>query len=522
VGVLEASALLADLPARALRLGAGAPAVVASGQAVESEWVGAFVDIPRDDCLLSYARGAPSIEDVDLAVYAEDGSALAVDEGRDVHPTVLLCAPHPDRVYVAAHVVEGEGLVAVGAQVVPREREAIVARSLGARGAVSQGPRPADAWPGLDDAVREHRQGLAGTWEEVKRIAMAADVRAATYVSVPLDADKCVDALVVPDDDVALIDVEMLDASGQVLGRVDEGTGPRALTVCSPIAMTGTLALRPHIGRGLAAVVIARAPIDSARDLSLRPDIAWVGSASPLPRAIQDREAALSRRGYGGPETSLTGTLAIGRRVSVPLELKGLAGGCSRVDVVAGAPLALVAARLVDDGGNQVAQGEGPSSAALFACVRGPVHLELEARGRPGPFAVSVRAERWHDAVFGAHPLAAARMLARAASGPASMLDGKAASVRELALDPVRTLAWNELVPAGGCIRATVGVEGPGAGVELRAFSEQGDELDRSESLQASSVQACAAADQAANVRFEVRSSAGRMDGVLGERASKD
>jgi hypothetical protein len=521
-GTLEASALLADAPARALRLGAGAPTVVASGQAVDNEWVGAFVDIPRDDCLLSYARGAPSIEDVDLAVYAEDGSALAVDEGRDVHPTVILCPPHPDRVYVAAHVVEGEGLVAVGAQLVPRDRQAILARALGARGAVSQGPRPADAWPGLDDAVREHRQTLSGTWEEIKRVAMSADVRTATYLSVPLDADKCVDALVVPDDDVALVDVELLDATGQVLGRAEEGTGPRALTVCSPVAMTGTLSLRPHVGRGLAAVVIARTSLDAVRDLPLRPDVAWTGAASPLPRAIQDREAVLSRRGYGGPESSVTGTLAIGRRVSVPFQLKSSEGGCSRVDVVAGAPLALITARLIDDAGDQVARGEGASSVVLFACVRGPVRLELEARGRPGPFAASVRPERWREAVFGAHPLAAARMLARAAAGPTSLLEGKAGAVRELALDPVRTLAWTEVVPAGDCVRATVGVEGPGAGVELRAFDEQGQELDRSESVHAASVQACAAADQAATVRFEVRASAGTMDGVLGERTAKD
>ena len=107
-------------PARAVRLGAGAPSLVASAQAIDNSWVGGFVDVPRDDCVLGYARGSSSIDDVDVAIYSEEGTTLAVDEGRDVHPTVLMCAPHPDRVYLAAHVVEGEGLVAVGAQLVPR------------------------------------------------------------------------------------------------------------------------------------------------------------------------------------------------------------------------------------------------------------------------------------------------------------------------------------------------------------------------------------------------------------------
>ena len=128
-------------------MGAGAPALVASGEVVENEWLGGFVDVPRADCLLAYARGSASIEDVDVAIYSDEGTQLAVDEGRDVHPTVLLCPPHPDRVYVAGHVAEGEGVVAVGAQIVPKEQATVVGRSLGARGALADGPRPADAWP---------------------------------------------------------------------------------------------------------------------------------------------------------------------------------------------------------------------------------------------------------------------------------------------------------------------------------------------------------------------------------------
>ncbi|MGD0530063.1 MAG: hypothetical protein ABSE49_33315, partial [Polyangiaceae bacterium] len=109
-GELDARTLLGELPARATRLGAGAPSLVSSVEAIDNEWVGGFVDVPKDDCLLGYARGSSTIEDVDIAVYSDEGAQLAVDEGRDVHPTVLLCPPHPDRVYVAAHVVDGEKL----------------------------------------------------------------------------------------------------------------------------------------------------------------------------------------------------------------------------------------------------------------------------------------------------------------------------------------------------------------------------------------------------------------------------
>lgn len=521
-GALDPRALLAELPTRASRLGAGAPAMISSSEAIENDWLGGFVDVPREDCLLGYARASSSIDDVDVAVYSEDGTQLAVDEGRDPHPTVMLCAPHPDRVYVAAHVVEGEGFVVVGAQLVPKERATIVARALGARGAIGEGPRPAEAWPGLDDAVREHRASLGGKWDEFKRVALSVDARVPTYVSLPIEADQCVDAVIVPDSDVALLDVEAFDGEGRVTARAREGTGQRTLTVCSPMSMSqGTLSVRPHVGRGLAAVVLARARGDVARDLAARPDIAWTAGSQPLESARTARNALLAKAGYEPPVATSSGTLVLGRRISVPLELKALGGGCARVDVVAGAPLALVEARVWDDSGSMLASAEASASVALFACARGAARLELETRGRPGPFAVTLRPERWKDPVFAAHPLAASRMLARAAAGPDMLLDGREAPARDVSLDATKVTGWTETISAGRCVRVTVGAQGEGAGVELRAFDPaDGADLDRSEAAHAATVRACAPQSAARDVRFEIRLSSGHLDAVVGERTS--
>jgi hypothetical protein len=167
-----------------------------------------------------------------------------------------------------------------------------------------------------------------------------------------------------------------------------------------------------------------------------------------------------------------------------------------------------------------LASGEASSSLALFACARERARLEIEARGRPGPFAVTVRSERWNDAAFAAHPLAASRMLARAAAGPDMLLDGKAGPARELSLDATRTVAFTEPIPPGRCLRVTAGAQGDGAGIEIRAFEGADGEIDRSEAAHAASVRACAPSDSARNVRFEMRASAGRMDAVVGERVS--
>jgi hypothetical protein len=180
-GELDARSLLGDLPTRAMRLGAGPIAMVASGElAMPEERLGAFVEVPVDACLLAYARGAASVEDLDVSVYSEEGTPVALDEASDVHPTVLLCPPHPDRVYVSARAPAGDGLVALAAQLVPRDHAALVARALGARGAVGEGPRPADSVTGLDDVVRTHQTELGGTWELFRKTLVSADTRAPT------------------------------------------------------------------------------------------------------------------------------------------------------------------------------------------------------------------------------------------------------------------------------------------------------------------------------------------------------
>lgn len=520
VGELESRALFADLPPRASRLGAGPLSVVASGEMGEGERVGAFVDIPSDVCLLAYGRASGSVEDLDIAAFADEGNPVAVDEGPDPRPTLLLCPPHPERVYLAAHVAAGEGLVALGAQLVPAERAAEVARAVGARGGFGEGPRPAEAWPGLDDKVRTRRAALGGTWEEIKRLAIALDARAPGLVTFPVEADACVDLLVVPDETVALLEVEVLDADGRVIARAREGGAERAATVCSPLAFTGSMSIRPHVGRGLAAIVIARGRGGTARDLSARADVAWVAPVQPLEQTRSARNAALAKAGYGAAAATTSGALSIGRRASLPLDL-GAAPACTRVDVVAGAPLALVEANVWDDAGTLVTRAEGPDGATLFACGKGKVRLDLETRGRPGPFSVLSRKERWQDPEFVRHPLAAARMLARSVDGAGMLHEGAPLGVRAATLDGAKLLSWEVQVPAGKCLRASAGAQGEGTGLELRVFDvATSEEIDRSHAATAAAVRACAPANGARPVRVELRATSGKLEVVVGERTS--
>lgn len=512
-GPLEARPLLGDLPARASRYGAGPLAIVASGPMAEGERVGAFVEVPKDVCLLAYARSSASLEDIDLAAFAEEGNPIAVDEGPDPKPTILVCPPHPERVYVAAHAAAGEGLCVIAAQLVPRERADAVGRAVNAHGATPKSP---ESWPGLDDHVRAHRAAIGGTWEEQHRVAVAVDARAPSSVALSIDEGGCADVVVVPDDDVAVVDVDAFDADGRLVARARDSVAVRSITVCSQAAVAGSLQVRPHVGRGLVAVVIAKAKGDSAREMLTRPDVAWVASGQPLDAARAARERVLGKAGYGAATTTHAGQLQLGRRATVPVTLAG--APCARVDVVAGAPLALVEAAIWDDGGALLASGDGADGAVLFACRKGKARIDLGTRGRPGPFSVLVRPERWSDAAFAAHPLAASRMLARS-SGPASGAHaGKAGVVRHAVLEPARRYVHDANIPAGQCVAVAVGVEGEGTGLELRAFDAvTGDELDRAHGQDAAAVRACAG-PAARSIRVEARATAGKLDAVLGER----
>lgn len=514
-GNLDVQPLLGDLPQKAQSLGAGPVAIVTAGPLGEGERVGAFVDVPKSVCLLFYARSSASLEDVDLAAFADEGNPLAADETRDAKPTLLVCPPHPDRVYVAVHAAAGEGLCVVAAQLVPRDKADAVGRAVGARGAAEKRP---ETWPGLDEVVRRHRGAIGGTWEEVRRVAVPVDARAPSAVAFQVEEGGCSDAVIVPDDDVAALDVDVLDGEGRLVGRAREGTPARAVTVCSSRALTGSLQVRPHVGTGFAAVVIGKSKGDGARDLMMRPEIVWGAPNLPLDQARSGREQLLAKAGYGGGAALPSGQLTLGRRVTQTIDL-GSAGSCLRLDVVGGAPLALVDAAVWDDGGALLASGEGADGAVLFACGKGKARVDLGTRGRPGPYAVLTRPERWRDPAFVAHPLASSRMLTRLLAGVVH--EGKPGTVRSALLEPTKRHVQDANIAAGQCLAVAAGVAGDGTGLELRLFDAvSGEELDRSHGQTAAGVKACAATAAARSVRVEARATAGRLDAVIGERVT--
>ncbi|MGH7329668.1 MAG: hypothetical protein ACREJX_15080, partial [Polyangiaceae bacterium] len=343
--------------------------------------------------------------------------------------------------------------------------------------------------------MRAHRDALGGKWEEVRRVAVTLDARAPTLVGFSVEANQCLDVMVVPDEDVALVDLEAQDGEGRLIGRSRESGRDRTLTVCSPLTIDGSFVLRPHVGNGIAAVVIARAPADHVRDPSSRAQLAWTSASGSLDVNKAARDGDLVKSGYGAATSTSNGTLVLGRRSTIALDFgskNAKSAPCNRVDVVGGEPLALVDAEIWSAAGELVTRAEGSSSATVFSCAHPKAEIDLEARGRPGPFSVLARPERWSDAVFAAHPVAAARMLSASTSGASSHIEGTAVAVKVFSLDATHRATLDESVKAGQCLDIAVGGEGEGTYLEVRV-SDAGtsEDLDRDSGSFGAHVRVC-------------------------------
>jgi hypothetical protein len=451
--------------------------VVATGAGAPGDNLGGRVELAEDLCGLFLARGSPSIQDLDLFVYTDDGAVLGADETQEAGGSALVCPPHPRHVYAFGRVAAGHGMFTVSAQTV---RPADATRSAHAAGVPSLTEQAIGAagWPGLDEALAARRLELGGAWRDVRRVAIPMDPRIPTRVSSPIGPEQCLDVLVLPAEEVAFAELTVLDSAGRIIGRApNEGQRP-ALVICSAARSQVTLELQPHAGRGMAALVLSvtsdRKALDPGATLSLRD----AGGERTLDEARADLDRSIGSV-HGARSVLARGSAAIGRRESRDVEL---AAGCTRFDVVAGAPLRGVEAWLWsagEGGGALLAHDDGSGLATLFACSpAAKARLDVEAVTRAGPYALEARVTKLRAGLYGEHPLAASRLLGRlwaAARIPSPEAAG--APVR-LDLSPTALARHTLEVPARSCLDATIAV-GPGAeGVELRLIdASKNDEL---------------------------------------------
>jgi len=452
-------------------VGASEPQFGSTGAGVPGDSLGGLVDLPVDACALILARGAANVQDLDVFAFADDGNVLASDESSAKDASVLLCPPHPGRVFVSGRMAAGFGLFGVSVQTLPVELASVFEQRFHTTPNTASEVGELDSdWPGLEERLTLHRRRLPGAWESLRKLALPLDPRAYASVSVTVEADRCIDLLMTPSDEVAQLDLEIMESNGRWIGSAEPQGSDRTLMVCSPDTRELTVRCRPHAGRGFGALVISRSESGAARQAmqhAARFDLRPAGPLSELRQAHAER---LERMGYGPARVLHEGELPGERRISLDLEL---ARGCSRVDVITAAPVASIAAWLWDSGGNLIGEDARGSTATLFACgpeTRGRLDLETLARG--GTFSVEVRHEPAFPAAAGQYRLAMNRLL--------GLLDRRGllhslASVPDVQLSRVSAteLARFTLpLEAGHCLELAAALDRGTSGLEVRLFED--------------------------------------------------
>ncbi len=283
--------------------GAGPLRVVGFGSGAPGDVVDAFVFIPQERCALVYARGNDTIEDLDLHAFGDDGTEFGSDEAPDAEPSLLICPERDTRLYLAARVAQGHGVLALGLHDLAPQDAVRIARAIGARNHSSD-PRDVDEpWPGLGEALELHREEIGGHWIDQRRVALPVDSRVATHISVTVPAQRCLDALALASDEVARLELLAEDENGRIFARGRQKGPNRSLLFCAgEQAQELRLMIRPHAGRGLAVLTVSttRGPQDRF-DLNPAIPVEYLStgdtakSDSPSPFAAYGQKAFTAR-----------------------------------------------------------------------------------------------------------------------------------------------------------------------------------------------------------------------------------
>lgn len=462
---MEAVELLMGDEVRAAReIGADEPGLALTGTGISGDSLGGFVDIAEGRCGLLLGRGTRGVQDVDVFVFDDDGTVLASDEAPARDASLLVCPARATRVYASTRLAAGFGLFGLTLQAIAPERAALLGDRFGvAPGRSSEATELGSNWPGLDERLAEHRRRLGGRWETLRKVALPLDPRAYVNVSASVEANTCLDLYLTPSDDVAHLELEVLDASGRWLGSGDARGLDRHLMICSSEPREIAIRSRPHAGRGLAALVVSSSGSAEVGGGTARYDIRPEGD---LRSRLEAHDARLARLGYGRSTLLREGSLSTERRTSLSLTL---APGCSRLDVLTAAPLRSLRAWLWDTRGQLIADDVGGVDATLFACGPGTsARLDLDTASRGGAFALAVRHAPSAPRAAADSALAMGRLLA--------LLDARRRlpSLDRLPEVQVAQVSDSELarvsllIAAGRCLELSAALDRGVSGLEVR------------------------------------------------------
>lgn len=498
---------LRDTARQAEAAGASKVRLAAFGSGTPGDSVEGFAALGPDSCILAFARASRSILDLDLHAYGDDGTQFGSDDSPDDLPTLLLCSETPARLFLAARVAQGSGVVALGVQAVPKSAASAVARAVGARNyGVTVAPQT-EAWPGLEVALKQHRDAMGGEWIDQRRVALPLDSRVPTHLNATVPPESCLDLLVLPSEDLAQIQMSVADERGRVFARARRSGRNRALVLCArKLQRQVTLELRPYAGRGLAVAAVS---------------ITQGGKAWPSGDEIIHMESGAStpvESSLQKPTITRELKLSLGKIESWETEVRG----CARIDLIPKGPLSGATVRAWDSTGGLIGEVNTFFGAPMFVCESGLIRVDAEADERSGQLELRLRIEGERVSPSLVHvPLAASHLLATAERAGHLEMPHDIGKVTEVKLASHQLTRVALSIPAAHCQTIFASKGSGGWGVEARILDQNGDLLDLARAANAVTARACAGQGAHLNATLELRTVRGHAQGLWAARQER-
>lgn len=360
--------------------GYGAEGTLTAGFLAPSSRLVQPISIAPRTCVAIVSIASATVSDLDAAIYAADGRALAEDDTTGARPIVRLCTGEQRlEAYLAFYAFQGTGSFAAQRLERPIDR----ADALALAELESQTPS-SEQTPGFSELLRGlHGRGYEddGPITEVPLVAGSA-----LRVAIEVKSGRCYGALA----DGDRLRVRLLDAAGRELALGVGGTGPAALQYCAREDADLLLELSSdgaERSARLARLHATQAAVGSARAV-------WLGEPSPaFAIGVRAAKEARSDLRCTGELASLLPSTPLNQGGLIERELK--VAGCTRIEATLRDGLSVLTARVEDAAGALLAERDllGPRDALSFCVQRaGAVQLTMIARAGFGAVALARQA----------------------------------------------------------------------------------------------------------------------------------